>query len=537
MGGRNVTNTHIFAHIRTLRTASRLRRLRIGEELMGKKRAGFVRVRKSLADIVGRGYMEAVNNAHNALVTNNASCKSASDGKVDFYPAQMQVHLESMLQSTGKQVLKARFRHVKGMTTKAFNKATATHSAPLSTYGYYRIGEDGIQRLATKSEHYHVPLGHGFPGYRIVDNARRLGIPNATHNNTRGHITRLLEEELVRSANSGRKGPRLDTVLNLQTGSLAVEAAVKMMLARFYRAQAGGDKPASAGKTPVFLVIGDDDGNLPANYHGTTVITQALRGMWPEMLAGLDKAGLMRVTAIRPNRLEDMETAFRKYHTGSNRIAGFLHEIVMMNYGGRLLTRQFLRKAYALCRRHDIPVLVDEIQSCLWNPRLYMFREYGLKPSFAAIGKGFPGGEYAASRLLFDSAYDSLPQFGALVTNGQEELASLAYLVTMTWAQENAHVTGAIGDYFETGLRKRASVHPDKVVGIEGNRHLAAICFEKTDTAMAFATELNKAGLDASCQTYKSSCPPAALLKLPLIMSHKVVDFVLEKITQAFSSI
>ena len=53
----------------------------------------------------------------------------------------------------------------------------------------------------------------------------------------------------------------------------------------------------------------------------------------------------------------------------------------------------------------------------------------------SAVGKGFPGGEYPASRILFnDRMDDHLPQFGALVTNGQEELASLAYLITMRWA-------------------------------------------------------------------------------------------------------
>ena len=63
---------------------------------------------------------------------------------------------------------------------------------------------------------------------------------------------------------------------------------------------------------------------------------------------------------------------------------------------------------------------------------------YGLNPDFVAIGKGFPGGQYPASRILLSAEMDNLNQFGALVTNGQEELASLAYLITMEYAQENA---------------------------------------------------------------------------------------------------
>ena len=70
-----------------------------------------------------------------------------------------------------------------------------------SALGIFRVGEDGRLYLISKSEHYHTPLGHGFPGYTLLDCARQLGIPNATHNNTRGQITRLLEEELVAAVN------------------------------------------------------------------------------------------------------------------------------------------------------------------------------------------------------------------------------------------------------------------------------------------------------------------------------------------------
>ena len=72
-----------------------------------------------------------------------------------------------------------------------------------SALGIFRVGEDGRLYLISKSEHYHTPLGHGFPGYTLLDCARQLGIPNATHNNTRGQITRLLEEELVAAVNGG----------------------------------------------------------------------------------------------------------------------------------------------------------------------------------------------------------------------------------------------------------------------------------------------------------------------------------------------
>jgi acetylornithine/succinyldiaminopimelate/putrescine aminotransferase len=258
------------------------------------------------------------------------------------------------------------------------------------------------------------------------------------------------------------------------------------------------------------------------------MMTQVMRGMWPELYEAIQGRGF-RVAAIRPDSLPDLEAAFANHERDNLKVAGFFHEIVMMNYGGRLLTREFLQRAYELCRQHDVPAVADEIQSCLWAPGLFLHREYGLRPSFVAIGKGFPGGEYAASRILFSAAFDSLPQFGALVTNGQEELAALAYLVTMRWASANREVTRQIGDCYQGRLRDLASQFPQILAGVDGSRHLSCLRFRDTSTATTFAKLLVECGLDISAQTYKPDCPPSVLTKLPLIAGYEVVDFVLDR--------
>jgi acetylornithine/succinyldiaminopimelate/putrescine aminotransferase len=497
-------------------------------------------VRRSLADLLGRPYVEAVGAAR-AFLSGGAPPATGCE-PVDFFPLPLQARLAGLLDKVGSVVVDAPpAATAAGATSRAFAAATRTAAAPLSALGYYRVGEDGRLRLITKSEHYHAPLGHGFPGYALLDKARDLGVPNATHNNTRGYITRRLEEELVRTANGLARGDAagltdtltrtedlylVNRVLNLETGSLAAEAALKLCLARFYRMQPEMPEPKDHGRTPVLLVMGNDDGGLQANYHGTTVLTQMLRGLWPGLHAAMEEARVWKVVPLRPNNREDLDAAFAAYEQGPYKIAGFFHEIVMMNYGGRLLTPDFLRHAHALCQAHDVPTVVDEIQSCMWAPQLYLFREYGLTPSCVAIGKGFPGGEYPASRLLFSAALDGMPQFGALVTNGQEELASLAYLVTMEWAQANGSVTAELGARFEDSLRALAAEFPLALSGVDGWRHMTTLCFRELAKADAFAKALNRRGLDISAQTYKADCPPVVLMKVPLIADQAVLDFV-----------
>ncbi len=483
----------------------------------------FVGVKRSLAELAGTPYADAVCAAR-AFLTGEpvGRLQALMHEPIDFWPTAMQSRLQALLPRVGQRVVAPLQGSAKGGSTRAFTAATRVAAAPLAGFGWYRVGEDGRLYVISKSEHYHAALGHSFPGYALVERARELGIPNATHNNTRGHLTRRLEEELLAAANGNGSGG-LDCVLNLETGSLALEAALKLVLARFHPHAEGASAPPYRGCVPVLLVIGDDDGGRTANYHGTTVLTQALRGLWPTLGAGLEQAGLFRVRTLRPNCTADLERAFREENTGERRVAALFHEIVMMNYGARLLSEAFLQRAYALCREHDAVTVVDEIQSCAWYPGGFLFRAYGIEPDMVAVGKGFPGGEFPASRLLFRSRFDVLPQFGALVTNGQEELSSLACLVTLTWLQANGAAIAANGQLLEQNLRGLSQAFPQQLVGVDGRGHLLGLRFRDLSRGRAFVERLNEAGYDLSAQTYKATCPPVVLCKLPIIADEALI--------------
>lgn len=500
-------------------------------------RCSFVPVSVSLSDLLGEQYASAVARACALLQGYDAAAAMELVSRpVDLFPESFQAQQKRLLEKVGQQVAAPLERSADGKTTAKFAAVTRKAMAPVSTAGMFRLGEDGKLHLITKAEHYHVSLGHGFPGWQLLEYARQLGIPNATHNNTRGHITRVLEEQLVAACGAEGAGG-LDRVLNLETGSLALEAAIKIVLGRFYRAQSDSPEPKYDGRVPVLLVMADQERDITAGYHGTTLLAQTMRGMWPAIRQAAEKQGIYRVRAIRPNNIADLEHAFRESDAGQNKIAGFFLELILMNYGATTLTREFVQRLQVLCEQHDVPMIVDEIQTGLWSPKLFMFHEYGLKPAMIGLGKGFPGGEYAASRLIFRGELDLLPQFGALVTNGQEEIASLAYLVAMRWARANADVTGAIGEYFESRIRKVADRHRDLIKGVEGRRQLLGIHFHDLSCARAFTKAAEAMGLDISVQTYKTSIPPAALTKLPLTASPEVVDVVAEKIGAALAAV
>ena len=499
----------------------------------------------SLNDLLGGQYVRAVAAASAAI---GYEVPDYIFETTDFYPPEKQIQNDIFIKRVGEQIVPLFSNSIKGAGTDSFNNALCASAAPLTGFGCFRIGENGRLYILGKSEHYHVPLGHRFDGYNLIDKARKLGVVNPTHNNTRGYITRLAEQRLIQAVNglksdndetsqselnkilTSREPKTLNRIINLETGSLAVEAGIKMMLNRFYRLDGSFSEPGYYGKTPVFFVIADQNGGFEANYHGTTVLTQTFRGLWLDLYKNIENAGLYKIIPIKINDIEDFKEKISIYNKDGFKTAGFLHEIILMNYGGIRLTPEYLSAAYEMCRETDTPVLADEIQSCMWYDGMFLFRQYGLSPDFAVIGKGFPGGEYPASKIITTAEMDNLNQFGALVTNGQEELASLAYLITMAFVQANGVLIQKLGEYFQNRLTEISRKNPDTIIKIEGQGHLTALHFKSVDNAAVFAKKLNNHYIDASAQIYKRFCPPAVLLKPPVIASEATLDFIADTV-------
>jgi acetylornithine/succinyldiaminopimelate/putrescine aminotransferase len=174
----------------------------------------------------------------------------------------------------------------------------------------------------------------------------------------------------------------------------------------------------------------------------------------------------------------------------------------------------------------------------MWSPEIFLFKEYHCRPDFVSLGKGFPGGMYPASRILTTAAMDNLNQFGALVTNGQEELASLANLITLRFAEANLEHTRMLGRRWQELLQQLAERHSRFIRRAEGDGLLGTLLFYDAEQAVAFCRIMNEQyRIDVSAQTYKADCPPAALTKLPLIASKKLLEFIADKMEKALNNL
>ena len=222
----------------------------------------------------------------------------------------------------------------------------------------------------------------------------------------------------------------------------------------------------------------------------------------------LQQGGLLRVVAVRPNSIADLDEAFRRFETPPQKIAAFFHEIVMMNYGARRLSEEFLPRAYRLCAAHDVPTVADEIQSCMWYEGLFLFPHYGLRPSMSALGKGFPGGEYPASRLLLAAPFDVMPSSAPGDQRpGGVGLAGLPGHHAVGCGQRRGHHRGRT----PPGGRVPAAGHrvPMRIAGVEGRGHLLGLRFHDLPRGRAFVETMSRMGFDISVQAYKKIVRPS----------------------------
>ena len=68
--------------------------------------------------------------------------------------------------------------------------------------------------------------------------------------------------------------------------------------------------------------------------------------------------------------------------------------------------------------------------------------------------------------------------------------------------------------------------HPEALNKVEGRGHLIGLQFADVTKAAEFSEKLNARYIDSSAQLYKANCPPAVLIKPPVISSEATVRYI-----------
>lgn len=196
-------------------------------------------------------------------------------------------------------------------------------------------------------------------------------------------------------------GPGLDRVFYTDSGSVAVEVAMKMAL-QFWLNQ--GERGRSR-----FLAF-------RGGYHGDTFGTMAvcdpdegMHSLYRGMLAEHDIVDLPRSEA----QLAALETHLEVH---GSRLAGILVEPLVQGAGGMLLHEpEVLRRLRRLADRHGLLLIFDEIFTGFGRTgTLFAFEQAGIRPDIVTLSKALTGGTLplaatVASSRVFEAFWSDDP--------------------------------------------------------------------------------------------------------------------------------
>ncbi len=200
---------------------------------------------------------------------------------------------------------------------------------------------------------------------------------------------------------AGLLGPGLDRVFYTDSGSVAVEVAMKMAV-QFWLNQ--GERGRSR-----FLAF-------RGGYHGDTFGTMAvcdpedgMHSLYRGMLAEHDIVDLPRDDAALAALDQFLETR-------GPQLAGILVEPLVQGAGGMLLHHpEVLRRLRRLADRHGLLLIFDEIFTGFGRTgSMFAFEQAGIKPDIITLSKALTGGTLplaatVASNRVFDAFWSDNP--------------------------------------------------------------------------------------------------------------------------------
>lgn len=105
---------------------------------------------------------------------------------------------------------------------------------------------------------------------------------------------------------------------------------------------------------------------------------------------------------IRHGNLEDLENALNMHGPD---VAGFLVEPIQGEAGIIVPPEGYMRGVYELCRKHNVLLIADEVQTGLGRTGKMLCVEHdGVKADIVILGKALSGGVYPVSAVLADRA-------------------------------------------------------------------------------------------------------------------------------------
>ncbi|QSZ29800.1 hypothetical protein DSL72_004318 [Monilinia vaccinii-corymbosi] len=182
-----------------------------------------------------------------------------------------------------------------------------------------------------------------------------------------------------------------EMVLPMNTGAEAVETAIKIARKWAYKV-----KGVEQDKALIFAAA--------ENFHGRTMTAISMsvdpesRDNYGPYVPGVGAACPTTKRQIRFNNISDLEIVLKAHGKDT---AAFIVEPIQGEAGVVVPDDDYLSKVHALCKKHNVLLICDEIQTGIGRTGRMLCSEWsGIKPDMVTLGKAISGGMYPVSCVL-----------------------------------------------------------------------------------------------------------------------------------------
>ena len=213
--------------------------------------------------------------------------------------------------------------------------------------------------------------------------------------------------------------------------------------------------------------------------------------------------------------------------------AGFLVEPIQGEAGVIIPPAGYLKAAREICDRHNVVLILDEIQTGLGRTGRLLAEEHeGIEADLTLVGKALSGGYYPVSAVLSNKEVMDVLQPGEHgSTFGGNPLACAIARTAIRVLKEEKMIENAseMGEYFLAGLKKIQSQHIKEVRG--RGLMIAMELFPEVGGARPFCYKLAEKGM-----LCKETHVDTIRFAPPLVIKKDEVDWALEQITAVMAS-
>ena len=297
--------------------------------------------------------------------------------------------------------------------------------------GVYVWDVEGKRYFDFLSAYSAVNQGHCHPKIvnAMTEQAQTLTLTSrAFHNDLLGKFEKYAAETFG-----------FDKLLPMNTGAEAVETALKVCRKWAYEEKGIAENEAQ-------IVVCEN------NFHGrtTTIISFSNDPVARENFGPYTK-GFIK---IEYNNLEALQEVLEN----DANIAGFLVEPIQGEAGVYVPSEGYLKKAKALCEKHNVLFIADEVQTGIGRTgRLLAVHYEDVKPDILILGKALSGGVYPVSAILADDAIMGVIRPGNHgSTFGGNPIASAVAMAALDVIKEENLAKNAfeLGEVFREELNK-----------------------------------------------------------------------------------